>query len=578
MADTYYVDFATGNDANNGTATGTPWEHCPDDPNAGGVSDGTSLSAGDTVIFKGGISYYGYMTCTASGTSGNRITYDGNSAGTWGTGKAIIDGQDSRRDYFRIGTQDYITIKNIECTNLADGTAHTQGIWSSTGATYITIQNCYIHDSKARGIYLSNASNVLIKDCEFSYHNTTNSFNYKVAFFDDNTDLTIEGCYIHHNGVGIVIAGATNVIIRYCLFSDNVTPGAHKDHFQIADATGVEVYCNMFEGDPDNVQSLSFTWGKYATGTLAEVWSNVVIGVGTQIRVRNGANSPTSNIKVYNNSFYGWGGRGPWLTEGSAMTFINNATQVTSNQNFLIIPAGCPYTGDRNYFYGAGGLGFWTWAGSPIGSLSAWKIASGEDANSNFDDPEYNSPASPTYNLSLQDGSPCIGAAQDLSGVDEKYKEALVPGCTFPNPETTTRAGAWDIGAYVYEAAAGATKVIVTPGASDMSKGSSTSLEVQVQDADNNLINDDNATNITFTPTSYLTITGVTTGTGDGSYGVEGGAETVQVAGGIAAVTLTSLQAGTFEVAVTNDGGLDNPANESIEVGGTGFKISLTLA
>ncbi len=88
----------------------------------------------------------------------------------------------------------------------------------------------------------------------------------------------------------MVLAQITNVILRYNLFTDHYIIGVDEDHFQIADSTGVEVYCNMFIGDPVNVQSLSFTWGDEASGTLAEVWSNVIIGVGTQIRVRNGVN------------------------------------------------------------------------------------------------------------------------------------------------------------------------------------------------------------------------------------------------------------------------------------------------
>jgi len=40
----------------------------------------------------------------------------------------------------------------------------------------------------------------------------------------------------------------------------------------------------------------------------------------------------------------------------------------------------------------------------------------------------------------------------------------------------------------------------------------------------------------------------------------------VTVAGGIATVTLVDTVVETFEVAITNDGGLSNPANDSITV------------
>lgn len=91
---TYYVDFDTGSNTNPGTSSGVPWKHCPGDTNATDTAASTSLVAGDTVIFKGGVAYRGNIFFTWSGNDGSPITFDGNTAGTWGTGKAIIDGAD----------------------------------------------------------------------------------------------------------------------------------------------------------------------------------------------------------------------------------------------------------------------------------------------------------------------------------------------------------------------------------------------------------------------------------------------------------------------------------------------------
>jgi len=94
QAATYYVDFDGGNNSAAGTSTGAAWKHCPGDPNATGTADSTSLVAGDTVIFKGGIIYRGTVTITWSGTAASPIVFDGNTAGSWGTGRAIMDGSD----------------------------------------------------------------------------------------------------------------------------------------------------------------------------------------------------------------------------------------------------------------------------------------------------------------------------------------------------------------------------------------------------------------------------------------------------------------------------------------------------
>ncbi|MBN2583738.1 MAG: right-handed parallel beta-helix repeat-containing protein, partial [Planctomycetes bacterium] len=91
---TYYVDFDAGSDMNNGLSTLTPWQHCPGDSNATGTPASTTLYYGDKVIFKGGVIYRGLVACQWSGTSGNPIVYDGNTAETWGTGRAILDGSE----------------------------------------------------------------------------------------------------------------------------------------------------------------------------------------------------------------------------------------------------------------------------------------------------------------------------------------------------------------------------------------------------------------------------------------------------------------------------------------------------
>ncbi len=65
---TYYVDFVGGDDTNNGTSTGTPWQHHPWDPNATDTSNGTALSGGDICYFEKGVTYVGTMVADDSGT------------------------------------------------------------------------------------------------------------------------------------------------------------------------------------------------------------------------------------------------------------------------------------------------------------------------------------------------------------------------------------------------------------------------------------------------------------------------------------------------------------------------------
>lgn len=64
---TYYIDYVGGDDTNNGTTTGTPWQHCPGDANATDTAGAATFSAGDIIYFKKGVSYLGQITCGQSG-------------------------------------------------------------------------------------------------------------------------------------------------------------------------------------------------------------------------------------------------------------------------------------------------------------------------------------------------------------------------------------------------------------------------------------------------------------------------------------------------------------------------------
>lgn len=94
QAATYYIDYAGGNDTNTGLSTGAAWKHVPGDANAtsNALAKEKTLSPGDTIIFKGGVTYYGKFHNYVGGEAGSPITYDGNTAGTWGTGRAILSG------------------------------------------------------------------------------------------------------------------------------------------------------------------------------------------------------------------------------------------------------------------------------------------------------------------------------------------------------------------------------------------------------------------------------------------------------------------------------------------------------
>ena len=149
-AATYFVDFSNGSNSNAGKSQAAAWKQCPGDASATLVPAQTSLSAGDTVLFKGGVVYKGQIGIKWSGTSASGpIVFDGNSTGIWGDGKAIVDGENTRSNGFTSsGSVSYIVIRNFEIRFMKyTGVAWAGGCGIQIdNASHVTIADCYIHE------------------------------------------------------------------------------------------------------------------------------------------------------------------------------------------------------------------------------------------------------------------------------------------------------------------------------------------------------------------------------------------------------------------------------------------------
>ena len=91
-AATYHINYRDGDDASDGLGPATAWKHCPGDERAAGRAGKVELKPGDVVRFKGGVAYHGEIRVSASGAEGRAIVFDGNTDGSYGTGRAILDG------------------------------------------------------------------------------------------------------------------------------------------------------------------------------------------------------------------------------------------------------------------------------------------------------------------------------------------------------------------------------------------------------------------------------------------------------------------------------------------------------
>jgi len=148
---TYYVDFADGSDTNGGTAA-APFQHCPGDDNAGDDARAVALAPGDTVIFKGGVIYLGHIICPSDG-----VTYDGNSAGTFGAGRAVFSGQNrtAQLQGFTASDKSALAFDHLELTlygghgSIPWTGRETRGRYGYAiyldGCSQVTVRDCYFH-------------------------------------------------------------------------------------------------------------------------------------------------------------------------------------------------------------------------------------------------------------------------------------------------------------------------------------------------------------------------------------------------------------------------------------------------
>jgi hypothetical protein len=83
-----YIDFESGNDANDGLSAQTPWKHHPWDPNAGGKA--MACHGVRTYVFKQGVDYRGEMDASESGTADAPVILTRDPS--WGEGPAVICG------------------------------------------------------------------------------------------------------------------------------------------------------------------------------------------------------------------------------------------------------------------------------------------------------------------------------------------------------------------------------------------------------------------------------------------------------------------------------------------------------
>jgi hypothetical protein len=358
---TYYVDFAGGSDSADGRSPTTAWQHAPGDSAATAIAAGARLAAGDVVLFKGGVRYRGSIDVPSSGTATAPIVYDGNSAGSWGSGPAIIDGELTRSRGFRLANRSYVTVdgfalqafdKTVSSTAISvEGGSHDEirycrisdvyyptnpggTSWERQSGTGIAVNNSpftqvhhnYVRDVGNAGITFTAGSGVVVDGGQIACNEVTN-MNWGIAVALGNstpgtkiTGISILGNYIHdfdqyyvcsawhRDGIFVFArpdtdqASVENLEIAYNYFEDNTSEYGSTAwlYFEYV-CKGFNVHHNVLNASRSYYAVRVLGDGFQVAGN--HVFANNVIdnanGIGDGMHLQE-----SSGIQLRNNIFY----------------------------------------------------------------------------------------------------------------------------------------------------------------------------------------------------------------------------------------------------------------------------------
>jgi len=224
---TYYADMTLGNDANAGTQA-SPWQYAI---GMSGYTGAGTLSAGDSMLLKGGEEWRDQETTPSSGSAGSPITF-----GAYGSGDdPIINGADDiigvAGDWTEQGdgvwrknvgaTEPLIVVFDSTNVGVNDATPDTEYEWTYSNpnldvftaagdnnpATYYTSIEAGQRDY---AIYLSAKDYITITNLTLAGANS-----YAVDLSGDCDNITISSSDIKHSlcGVGVIGAGWSYITI-----------------------------------------------------------------------------------------------------------------------------------------------------------------------------------------------------------------------------------------------------------------------------------------------------------------------------------------------------------------------------
>jgi hypothetical protein len=450
-ATSYYV-ATTGSDSNSGLSTSSPWRHIQYAAN--------HVKAGDTVNVEGG-SYNETINIPVSGSaSAGYVTfqnYNGQNAIVDGTGLTVPGNQ---YGLWNITSQSYVIIQGFEIRNYKTSKRNVVpiGVYITGAGSYLQLLNNHIHDiqttasgcnANALGVAVygnqapASLNNITISD------NTLNSLKTGCSesmSLDGNVDtFTISNNLIHdNNNIGIDAIGFEGVspnpaydqarngsIIQNTVYNissqGNPSYPANcwcADGIYVDGGTNIVVQQNLIHNVDLGIEMASEHSGHDTSYVTAR--SNLIYwGNSAGISIGGYANSVggSDNIDIVNNTLFKNDGKNTGSGEfqiqyhATSNLFENNIVYATSQALFVndyTTSTTAPCTIDYNLYYSTvhATTSNWTWQAKSLTGFSNYQSSSGQDAHSNYLDPQFLSLTTP--DLQVQAVSPAVNTGNNL--------------------------------------------------------------------------------------------------------------------------------------------------------------------
>lgn len=305
IAQTYYVDAATGNNLNSGTSPNQAWATIQKAADA--------VVSGGTVIISGG-TYYEKVTILsrASGVAGAPTTFKNKDGET-----VIVEGQVFNPNsavlrwvaQINVKGAQFVTIKGIKVQNV-----NWYGIQAESNASNITIDGCTTVNSGASGIYVNGCSNItainnkVFKACQVIGRDANGNGTQECITFTKVNDFKISKNEVGESTVD-GSAGGEGIDVKGSSYNGEVS-----DNY-VHDILVLGIYIDAGSGEEYNIRVFgNRVFRTYGLGVAGELggtardiyfYNNVISdSEKSGLVFQSTGNGKFVNVYVVNNTFY----------------------------------------------------------------------------------------------------------------------------------------------------------------------------------------------------------------------------------------------------------------------------------